>query len=459
VKQVILDKIIMFGTFVVYLALFFIWLRVAPDPGWGNVGLFFLIVPVLTTVVLFGLFWGLFLWFLMSLVYFPVVWPAIMAGKASSLELVMKIALLTVLIFGAQIFKKYESKKRAVVTKLADDLADKVEEQQAVMKAQRALGTNLDLRYQLREFLHWAASLVSAREGYIALYDRDSRRVELAVAQRVSETEPLPEPVAELLSSGKNPGPEAKMSRFLKKMNVPSSNVCIPLEVKDELIGALCLATPTRRSHFTENDISLVSMLGDRAAAAIENARLYQLNTELFVDSMRALAKIINARDPLTRDHSDKVARWAGLLAQKMGLDDEEVARINLAGELHDIGMIVVPDSILLKPGRLTEKEFRVVRAHPKTGYEMLKGVRAISDILPAILSHHERFDGTGYPEKKKGSDIPMIARIIAVADVYDAITSSRVYRRSPTGEPDKILRDMAGTQLDPMLVEIFLSQ
>ncbi|MFZ3063559.1 MAG: HD domain-containing phosphohydrolase [Actinomycetota bacterium] len=457
-KQAILDKIIMFGTFVVYLALFGIWLRVAPDPGWGNIQLFFLIVPVLTTVVLFGLFWAFLLWFLMSLIYLPVIWPALTAGKISFLEQAMTIALLTVLIFGAQIFKRYEVKKRAVVSKLADDLAEKVEEQQAVMKAQQSLGTNLDLSYQLKEFLHWAATLVSAREGYITLYDRDSGKTELAAAQRDSENEPLPEPVEELLSPGKNPTPETHMRRFLQKMNAPSSNVCVPLKVKDRLIGALCLTHPTRRSLFTENDISLVSMLGERAAAAIENARLHQLNTELFVDSMRALARIINARDPLTRDHSDKVAKWARLLAEKMGLNNDEVGRISLAAELHDIGMIVVPDSILLKPGRLTEKEFEIVRAHPTTGYEMLKGIKAISDILPAILYHHERIDGGGYPERKKGSDIPHIARIIAVADVYDAITSPRVYRSLPREEADKMLREMAGTQLDPMLVELFLN-
>ncbi len=141
-----------------------------------------------------------------------------------------------------------------------------------------------------------------------------------------------------------------------------------------------------------------------------------------------------------------------------MGLNNDEVGRVSLAAEVHDIGMIVVPDSILLKPGRLTEREFEIVRAHPTTGYEMLKGIRAISDILPAILYHHERFDGAGYPEGKKGSDIPHIARIIAVADVYDAITSPRVYRSLPREEADKMLREMAGTQLDPMLVELFLN-
>lgn len=458
-RQDIVDQLLMFATFIVYIVLFEIWLRVAPDPGWGGIELIFLFIPVLTTVILFSFVWASVLAVLLTLLYLPVVWPSLQAGKLSFLELVMKLSLLVALGIGAEIFKRYEVKKRKKLAQLAQSLQEKVNQQKALVRAQQALGANLNLRNQFEEFLHWATELVAAKEGYIALYNPKIRRLELVSSKKNTTGNSIPEPLeTALASSGDGQAKEERIERFINEMNAVPNQICVPLRVKEELIGALSLAAAKKSRYFTQNDLELISMLGAKAAVAIENARLHEFNTQLFVDSVRALAKIINARDPLTKDHSDAVALEAKVLAKKMGMDEAEASKVHLAGELHDIGRIIIPDNILKKPRRLNAREYKIVQKHPETGFELLKGIRAFREILPAVLYHHERFDGKGYPKGLKGEKIPLFARIIAVADTYDALTSPRSHRgKLSREEAANVMRDVVGTQLDPRLVEIFL--
>lgn len=308
-KENIHDKLIMFAIFIVYLVLLWTWLRVAPDPGWGDIGLAFLFIPILTTVIIYSLAWAFVLGLAMSALYLPVMWPSVAAGKTSFLELVMRFALLVALCLGAEIFKRYEEKKRERVAELARKLQ-----------------------------------------------------------------------------------------------------------------------------------------------------ALHELNNQLFIDSVRALAKILDARDPDTKNHSRRVAEEAANLAKKLGLSEEEVVKIRLAGELHDIGRVIIPDKILKKPGPLSATEFKVVKKHPETGFELLKSIRAFGDILPAVRYHHEHFNGKGYPQGLKGEEIPLMARIMAVADMYDALTSPRSHRgKLSHEEAANVMRNVTGVELDPHLVEVFL--
>ncbi len=170
-----------------------------------------------------------------------------------------------------------------------------------------------------------------------------------------------------------------------------------------------------------------------------------------------ALAATVDAKDHYTYGHSKKVSQYAVALAEAMNLTTEKVATIRAAGLLHDIGKIAVPDSILNKAGPLTEEEWEPMRAHPELGMEILKHVIDLVNCLPAILHHHEHFDGTGYPGALKGEEIPLEARVLAIADVYDAITSIRPYRNQLTPqEALDELRRCAGTQFDPELIELF---
>ncbi len=451
------DRLIMIGAFIVYLILFESWLRVAPDPGWGNIGLVFLMVPMVTVVVFYGIWWSLFLGIFLSALYLPVIWPSLVVGKTSVLEVVMKFALVFAAAIGAELFRRYEIKKRIKLADLAERLEKKVEQQKALIKAQQALGTDLDYHNQLQAFMHWAVRLVSSEAGYLMIYDRKKKHIEVILPDEPEEEKEMPEPFRKMESMKSGKVTDEQVFDLIEEMNEHKHVLCIPLYVEKQLAGSLCLVGGEH--HFTDNDENLVNMLGEKAQVAIDNARLHEKNTELFISSIIALAKIINARDPLTKDHSDRVARLSSMLATEFGLEDAMVSAMMQAGELHDIGRIIIPDQILKKPGSLTKDEYEIVKKHPETGYELLKGVTAFEDILPAVLHHHERYDGQGYPKGLKGAKIPLIARIVSVADVFEALTSDRSHRGSIAPEEAlEVLNEVSGKQLDPELVDVFCS-
>ncbi len=457
----IFDRVIMALIFIFYVVLFEAWLIISPDPSWGGVELIFMTIPILTMVILYNLGVGAAVGIFLLALYVPAISPAMAAGTVSGPELLMKFILIGALAFGAAIYKRFEEKKRERIRRLATRLQRKVDQQTDIIQAQQALGANLDLSGQLDAFLHWSIRLVNARAGYIAVYDKERRRIVGAHSDRRGATPGatvLPPPFTKLKQQGSTAPDSSVIDTFISEMEQLDDSICVPLRVRKETVGALCL-TPHPERYFSDEDAELIAMLGVKAAIAIENAKLHELNIQLFVDSIRALAKIINLRDPLTKDHSDRVAHMAGRLARHIGLRGQPLSNVVLAADLHDIGRIVIPDKILNKPGRLTKQEYEVVKQHPAAGFDLLQGVRALKDVLPGIRYHHERFDGDGYPDGLSGEAIPLIARIIAVADVFEALTSTRSHRGAVTPEEaGKVLNEVAGSQLDPELVKAFLN-
>jgi putative nucleotidyltransferase with HDIG domain len=175
------------------------------------------------------------------------------------------------------------------------------------------------------------------------------------------------------------------------------------------------------------------------------------------VGSLAQLSAAIEARDPYARGHASRVTVFAQAMARRIGLDKERLSVLRLGALLHDVGKLAVPPAVLLKSGPLTETEFVQVQRHPATGVRMLRSLGAPREILPTVLHHHERWDGAGYPRGRAGERIPLEARILAVADSFDAMTSTRPYR-APKPAPDALdeLRRCAGTQFDPALVHAF---
>lgn len=179
---------------------------------------------------------------------------------------------------------------------------------------------------------------------------------------------------------------------------------------------------------------------------------------ELFYKTIKLIAAALDAKDPYTHGHSMRVTMYSMILAKKLNLDDTMLEEIETAGLLHDIGKIGIPQSILCKPGKLTNEEFEVMKSHPEQGEKMLKDIKKLTLISNWLRTHHEKWDGTGYPNGLKGEEIPLSGRIIALADTYDAMTSDRPYRKALSHETaiDEIKR-CAGTQFDPVLAQLFI--
>jgi len=204
-------------------------------------------------------------------------------------------------------------------------------------------------------------------------------------------------------------------------------------------------------------EAGLLGSVGSMLATHACNVELVREKEALLINVVRAMVSAIDAKDPYTCGHSERVALVSRLLARKMGVSEVDCERVYLAGLLHDLGKLGVPDSVLRKTGTLTEEERALIRPHPEKGWAILQELDELSYLFPGVLHHHERFDGDGYPDGLVGKRIPLVARILAVADAYDAMISDRPYRRGMAEERvEMILREGAGTQWDPEVVETF---
>jgi len=236
------------------------------------------------------------------------------------------------------------------------------------------------------------------------------------------------------------------------------SFMIVPLVIRDKVFGVLTASIKKGEKRFTENDLYYLSFMAHNAGFAIENLALYENIYENLFATLYAFVNTIEARDPYTRQHSTRVTSISIIIGKELGCTSEELDILNVAGHLHDIGKIGIRDDILLKPGRLTQEEFEKIKEHPVIGANIVKQLGQWDREMEVIRCHHERFDGAGYPDGLKGEEIPFLGRILAVADVYDAIASDRAYRKKMEEKRIlKIINEGAGTQFDSQVVKAFL--
>jgi putative nucleotidyltransferase with HDIG domain len=264
----------------------------------------------------------------------------------------------------------------------------------------------------------------------------------------------------------------------LKQMELLKATICVPIYYKKDLMGAIVLGKKLSNVKFSRQEIGFFTTLANDVAMALVNAQLiqdlqekifeihglYEKEHRLFIHTAISLAAAIDARDPYTHGHTERVTQYSLAIAED--LEEVPEAReyknfretLHVAALLHDVGKIGVPDSILNKNGALTKEEYEKVKEHSVTGAAILYPIRELGDIAREVRAHHERWDGAGYPDGLKGDEIPFIARIIAVADTFDAVTSDRPYRQKKMAEiAIQIIKDNSGTQFDPLIVSAFL--
>ena len=233
--------------------------------------------------------------------------------------------------------------------------------------------------------------------------------------------------------------------------------LAVPLMRQEQVLGCL-FGIDKQKGEFDTVDSKLLNSIANESAIYLENAMLFDDVRGLMMGLLHSLTSAVDAKDAYTCGHSERVALLSRSLAVEAGLNEQQVDRIYMAGLLHDVGKIGVPEAVLQKCGKLTAEEFEQIKKHPEIGARILKDIKQVEDIIPGVLHHHERYDGKGYPAGLAGDSIPLMGRIICLADCFDAMTSSRTYRKAlPLEVALTEIRRCSGTQFDPVLSDAFL--
>ena len=283
-------------------------------------------------------------------------------------------------------------------------------------------------------------------------FDDESRKreVEGLILQKLASADTSP-PYVLLNGNGGDPA-------LAELRLAPLTVLAVPVTLNGEIDGFLTVFKLCKAGSFETGQVRLLASLGEQISILITNATLYEDLRGFLLNVVKAFVESIEAKDAYTRGHSERVNQISLAIGEAMGLSGEEKQVLNWASILHDIGKIGIPEALLVKPGKLTAEEYTVIKQHPEKGTRILVSIDQLRDATPGILHHHERFDGNGYPEGLKGSDIPLFARIIAVADTYDAMLSKRAYRAEISQEETLAeISRVSGSQLDPEIVAYFL--
>ena len=350
------------------------------------------------------------------------------------------------------------------------NLVHAVDRLSTIYKIGLAINSTIDIDRLFNLIVRTTASTLQAHIGYIILYDAE--RQQLNVTNLIGS--------GKLLSPGKLiPMKESSVSGWVIRNRQPllitdinqtpqfdrfsdlgyerKSLICVPLMVKDEIIGTISVVNKIDDSQFASDELEMLSTIAAQASIAIKNATLYEEQQHTYLNTIQALVSAIEASDSYTKGHSERVTRYSVEIGRRMNLSSDRMQILERAAVLHDIGKIGIDLSLLHKEGKLTPKDIRELQQHPDIGMKILEPIAFLQEVRTCIGQHHERYDGMGYPHRI-GKDLLLTeARILAVADSFDAMTSDRPYRKalsleSAVGE----LLDNAGTQFDPEIVFLF---
>jgi HD-GYP domain-containing protein (c-di-GMP phosphodiesterase class II) len=354
---------------------------------------------------------------------------------------------------------------------VSGDLERKYRQVNTLMELSALVNSTLDSMEIRERAIEAATTLADAEAGSLLLIDPETGELffEVALGEkgetlkkvRLSKGQGIAGSVAQtgepVIVNDTQSDPRFFKGADEKSAFMTRNMVCVPLKTKDKVIGVLETINK-KNGLFDDEDRRVLSALANQVAIAVENAALYQELKEAFYGTTQALAETIEKRDPYTGGHTQRVMKYSLAIGKMMGLSAKEIEELMLAAILHDIGKIGIRDSILLKNGRLDDDELATMNRHAEFGAEILNHIKQLKSVIPGVRGHHERYDGTGYPDRLRGTDIPIIARIIAVADTFDAMTTDRPYRNGlGTSAAIGELRKCAGVQFDGAVVEKFV--
>ncbi|MHB9004165.1 MAG: HD domain-containing phosphohydrolase [Coriobacteriia bacterium] len=349
----------------------------------------------------------------------------------------------------------------------SESLTKKVLELATLYEMSRALGSTLVMDVLLESVLDSALRIFGVDSGYATLRNRETGQLEL-LACRADASAPVDEQALRnsmsewVICEGRplifNPPRESEVTR-VDEVTGALAALCVPLNSPEGVLGALTVGSHDPSFRFGSDDVRLLSTIANHVTIAVGNIELFSSLQDAYLATVRSLAAAVDAKDPYTRGHSERVASYAVAIAKELELSHDQQVALEMAAYLHDIGKIGVREEILLKPGKLSDDEMSLMRHHPLIGANILKPVGFPWPITPVVRHHHERWDGQGYPAGLKGEEIPFLARILTIADSYEAMVSDRPYRRGRTSkEAIAELQECAGRQFDVKIVDAFVS-
>ena len=365
------------------------------------------------------------------------------------------------------------------IADLAGELEDKNSNLEKVVarlstlyKVGLAINSNMESENIFRQIVDTTIETLHGDIGYIIIHDKE--RNSLRVNTLVGHSQPTDADTyiemkdssvsgwvinnaKPLLISDINEAPQ--FDRFSALGYERKTLICSPLTVKDEVIGTITVVNKNDGSTYSNEDLGLLTTIAAQASIAIKNAMLYDEQQKTYLNTIHALVTAIEASDSYTRGHSERVTRYSLAIAKEIGISPDRLKIMERAAILHDIGKIGINMALLHKIEKLTAEDIYDLQQHPLIGIRILEPIDFLQDVRLCIAQHHERFDGTGYPNKISGDELILEARILAIADSFDAMTSDRPYRKAlHLDVAVKELLDNRGTQFDPEIVPVFVA-
>lgn len=317
-----------------------------------------------------------------------------------------------------------------------------------------------DHEHVFKKIVDLAMNLVDGEECALLTYDEEEGdfHAEIILSQHREAYEQRTIPALQSILQEVVRKKDALMIHASDIPEIAPSSICAPLMIRNNVFGILCIRKKSNRGVFATEDLHYINCLTKKASLNLENRILYESVYNNVLDTFKSLIASIQVRDQYTEEHCTRVTQLAVRIAEGMHCSEREIESLKISGLLHDVGKIAIPDSVLLKPDRLTFEEFTIIKTHPDIAEQILKPILLFDQERNIIRHHHERWDGKGYPEGLAGTDIPLISRILSVADAFDAMTNNRPYRQAMGVSAAVVeMEKNRNTQFDGKIVDVFL--